>query len=109
VVKPIDVGGEKVFPDEVEAVLKYHPKVADAAVVGVDDGRHGQRLVAVIQAADGQTAPDLDELTRFSTARIVGYRMPRALVVVDVIRRLDSGRPDYEWARSVATEGVGAG
>jgi 3-oxocholest-4-en-26-oate---CoA ligase len=108
VVKPINVGGENVFPDEVEAVLRYHPDVADAAVVGVDDRRSGQRLVALIQPA-GDTAPDLETLTRFSAARIVGYRMPRAIVVVDAIRRLDSGRPDYEWARAVAVERVGAG
>jgi acyl-CoA synthetase (AMP-forming)/AMP-acid ligase II len=101
VTKPIDVGGERVFPDEVEAVLRYHPGVADAAVVGVDDRVTGQRLVAVIQAA-GDVAPGLEELTRFSRGRLVGYRMPRSLVVVDAIRRLDSGRPDYDWARSVA-------
>ena len=76
-VKPINVGGENVFPDEVEAVLKYHPQVADAAVVGIDDGRAGQRLVALIQPPEGASAPGLDELTRFSAARIVGYRMPR--------------------------------
>jgi acyl-CoA synthetase (AMP-forming)/AMP-acid ligase II len=101
VVRPINVGGEKVFPDEVEAVLKYHPGVADAAVVGVDDRLTGQRLVALVQPA-GDQAPALDELTRFSKARLVGYRMPRTLVVVDAIKRLESGRPDYEWARSVA-------
>ena len=106
-VKPINVGGENVFPDEVEEVLKYHPGVQDAAVVGVDDSRSGQRLVALIQPTPGSPAPGLDELTRFSAARIVGYRMPRALVVVDTIRRAPSGRPDYEWARSVAAERAG--
>jgi len=100
-VKPITVGGENVFPDEVEAVLKYHPGVADAAVVGVDDRHSGQRLVALIQPA-GDAAPGLDELTEFSRARLVGYRMPRAVIVVDSIKRLESGRPDYEWARAVA-------
>jgi 3-oxocholest-4-en-26-oate---CoA ligase len=108
VVKPINVGGENVFPDEVEAVLKYHPAVADAAVVGVDDRRSGQRLVALIQPAAG-SVPDLEELTRFSAARIVGYRMPRAMVLVEQIKRLDSGRPDYDWARSVAAEQAGEG
>jgi len=100
--KPINVGGERVFPDEVEAVLKYHPGVADAAVVGVDDRVSGQRLVAVIQPAGG-AAPGLEELTRFSKGRLVGYRMPRVLVVVDAIKHLDSGPPDYDWARSVAS------
>jgi 3-oxocholest-4-en-26-oate---CoA ligase len=107
VVKPINVGGENVFPDEVEAVLKYHPGVQDAVVVGVDDGRSGQRLVALIQPTAGTPAPGLDELTRFSVGRIVGYRMPRELVVVDAIQRVPSGRPDYDWARSVAVERAG--
>jgi 3-oxocholest-4-en-26-oate---CoA ligase len=107
VVKPINVGGENVFPDEVEAVRKYHPGVQDAAVVGVDDGRSGQRLVALIQPAAGTPAPGLDELTQFSVGRIVGYRMPRALVVVDSIQHAPSGRPDYDWARSVAIERAG--
>ena len=41
----INTGGEKVFPDEVEAALKGHPDVADALVVGLDDERFGQRVV----------------------------------------------------------------
>jgi len=101
VVKPINVGGEFVFPDEVEAVLKYHPAVADAVVVGVGDSQAGQRLVALLEPSGG-SAPSLDELTAFCRARLVGYRMPRAIVVVDAVQRLDNGRPDYDWARTVA-------
>jgi 3-oxocholest-4-en-26-oate---CoA ligase len=101
-VKPINVGGEQVFPDEVEAVLKYHPGVADAAVVGVDDRLTGQRLVALVQPSGG-AAPSLEDLTHFSKARLAGYRVPRSLVVVETIKRLESGRPDYDWARAVAT------
>ena len=50
----INTGGEKVFPDEVEAALKGHPAVADALVVGVDDERFGQRVVALVQLRPGR-------------------------------------------------------
>jgi 3-oxocholest-4-en-26-oate---CoA ligase len=104
-VKPIRTGGENVFPDEVEAVLRYHPDVADAAVVGVADRLLGERLVALIQPAAGEAAPTVEELTEFCKARLVGYRVPRSVIPVDEIRRL-AGHPDYDWARAVA---AGAG
>ena len=47
----INTGGEKVYPEEVEAALKAHPTVFDAVVVGVPDERWGQRVVAVVQHA----------------------------------------------------------
>ena len=47
----INTGGEKVYPEEVEAVLKHHPDVADAVVLGAPDEQYGQRVVAVIAVA----------------------------------------------------------
>ena len=47
----INTGGEKVYPEEVEAVLKAHPDIADAVVVGVPDQQWGQRVSAVIEPA----------------------------------------------------------
>ena len=47
----INSGGEKIFPEEVEAALKAHPDVFDAVVVGVPDERWGERVAAVVQAA----------------------------------------------------------
>jgi 3-oxocholest-4-en-26-oate---CoA ligase len=55
----INTGGEKVYPEEVEAVLKAHPKVFDVLVIGVDDERWGQAVAAVVQARDGEE-PMLD-------------------------------------------------
>ena len=48
----INTGGEKVYPEEVEAVVKTHPKIADAIVVGAPDERFGQRVVVVAAATD---------------------------------------------------------
>ena len=50
----INTGGEKVFPDEVEAALKGHPDVRDAIVVGVPDVRFGERVVALVQPRPGR-------------------------------------------------------
>jgi len=58
----INSGGEKIFPEEVEEVLKAHPAVEDAVVVGVPDERWGQKVAAVVQPKPGRTltlkAPD---------------------------------------------------
>ncbi len=47
----INSGGEKIYPEEVEAALKGHPDVFDALVVGVPDPRFGQHVAAVVQPA----------------------------------------------------------
>ena len=54
----INTGGEKVYPEEVEAVLKAHPDVADVVVVGVPDERFGQRVVAIVLARRGKRRAD---------------------------------------------------
>jgi acyl-CoA synthetase (AMP-forming)/AMP-acid ligase II len=98
----INTGGEKVYPEEVEAVLKTHPSVADAVVVGVPDERFGARIVAVVEPARGFPPPELDELQEHCRVHLAGYKVPRALVVVNAVVRTPAGKPDYAWARSVA-------
>ena len=95
----INTGGEKVYPEEVEAVLKAHRAVADALVVGTPDERWGERVVAIV-AADGP-APTLEELQLHCRAHLAGYKVPRCLHLVEEVRRSPSGKPDYEWARSI--------
>ena len=97
----INTGGEKVFPEEVEAALKAHPAVFDAVVVGVPDARWGQRVVAVVRPRDGER-PSLEELAEHCRAHIAGYKVPRTLVLVDDVVRSPSGKPDYRWARDQA-------
>jgi acyl-CoA synthetase (AMP-forming)/AMP-acid ligase II len=97
----INTGGEKVFPEEVEAVLKSHPAVYDAIVVGVPDERWGQRVTAVVQPASG-SQPTLDELSRHCREQLAGYKVPKSLVVVDHIERSPAGKADYRWAREIA-------
>jgi 3-oxocholest-4-en-26-oate---CoA ligase len=100
----INTGGEKVFPEEVEAVLKAHPSVYDVLVVGVDDQRWGQAVAAVVQPATG-AAPTLDELAAHCRDELAGYKVPRSLVLVDRIERSPAGKADYRWAQRAASEG----
>jgi fatty-acyl-CoA synthase len=98
----INTGGEKVYPEEVESVLKGHESVFDAVVVGVPDALWGERVVAVVQTRAGTRAPTLDALQAHARAHLAGYKVPRDVVVVERITRSPSGKADYRWARSVA-------
>lgn len=102
----INTGGEKVFPEEVEEALKAHASVWDALVVGVPDERFGERIVAVISPAPGQTI-DEGELIAFARTRLAGYKMPRQLVVTDKVERAANGKADYKWAKATALAAAG--
>jgi acyl-CoA synthetase (AMP-forming)/AMP-acid ligase II len=97
----INTGGEKVFPEEVEAVLRSHTAVYDCLVVGAPDERWGSAVTAVVQAADG-AEPTLDDLAVHCKAHLAGYKSPKRLILVDRITRSPTGKPDYRWARSIA-------
>ena len=94
----INSGGEKIYPEEVEAALKGHPDVFDALVVGVPDARYGQHVAAVVQARPG-SQPTLSALDSFVRAEIAGYKVPRSLWLVDEVKRSPAGKPDYRWAK----------
>jgi acyl-CoA synthetase (AMP-forming)/AMP-acid ligase II len=100
----INTGGEKVYPEEVEAALKAHPAVYDVIVTGVPDERYGQRVAAVVEPRPGVPAPTADELTEHCRTRVAGYKVPRSIVFVEAIRRSPSGKADYPWAAGVARE-----
>ena len=101
----INSGGEKIYPEEVEAALKAHPKVFDALVVGVDDERWGQKVAAVVQPRAGEV-PTLDELDEHCRTKIAAYKVPKALHLVEEMPRQPSGKPDYTRAKQVAMEGA---
>src|SRR5205807_8041088 len=82
----INTGGEKVFPEEVEAALKGHPAVFDAVVVGVPDPRWGERVTAVVAFRNGRTAT-LEDLVAHARTVIAGYKVPRDLIAGDEVVR----------------------
>jgi 3-oxocholest-4-en-26-oate---CoA ligase len=99
----INSGGEKIYPEEVEAALKGHPDVFDALVVGVSDPRFGQHVAAVVQPRQG-TRPTLAELDSSVRSEIAGYKVPRSLWYVDEVKRSPAGKPDYRWAKDQTEE-----
>jgi len=100
----INSGGEKIFPEEVEAAVKSHPAVFDCTVVGVPDPRWGERVTAVVEFRAGMRAT-IEDIHAHCRTRIAGYKLPRALCVVPQVVRSPSGKPDYRWARQIAIEG----
>lgn len=97
----INTGGEKVFPEEVEEVLKLHPSVEDALVIGLQDRDWGQAVTGVITLA-----PDADfdqgVLRAHVKSQLADYKVPKRIVVADVALRGPSGKADYKAAAACA-------
>ncbi len=87
----IIVGGENVFPREIEAVLEQHPAVKEAAAIGEPDSSRGEVVVAFVTLADGKKASDI-ELRDFCRDRIAGYKVPRRVIVSDDLPRGPTGK-----------------
>jgi acyl-CoA synthetase (AMP-forming)/AMP-acid ligase II len=106
----INSGGEKIYPEEVEQVLRRHPAVYDAVVVGTPDERFGEQVTAVVQARPA-TETTHDELVSFAGKHLARYKLPKTTVFVDEMTRSPSGKPDYRWARAtaLAARGLPAG
>jgi acyl-CoA synthetase (AMP-forming)/AMP-acid ligase II len=104
----VNTGGEKVFVEEVEEVLRAHPGVADALVVGRDSERWGQEVVALVAPHDGAELTH-DALHAHCTAQLARFKAPKAFIVVEQVRRLGNGKADYRWAKTTATQSVAAG
>ena len=98
----INSGGEKVFPEEVEEALRSHPAVFDAVVAGQPDPRWGERVVAVVSPRPDVVQPDAGDVRAFLGTKLAGYKLPRALVWVEEIKRSPAGKQDYRWAKDIA-------
>ena len=93
----INTGGEKVYTEEVEEVLKRHPAVRDAVVVGVPDERFGQAIVAVVEA----DAIDPEALVGLTRRHLAAYKAPRRFIRVDAIGRAANGKVDHARIRAL--------
>ena len=102
----INTGGEKVFVEEVEEVLRAHPAVADALVVGRPSDRWGQEVVALVAARDSADA-DHTALQDLCASQLARFKVPKEFIFVEQVRRLGNGKADYRWAKSVATQKAG--
>ena len=97
----INTGGEKVYPEEVEMALKGHPAVYDALVVGVADDNYGSKVAAVVQPREGETVT-LEDLQAYLRPLLSGYKLPRALTLVEEIPRSATGKANYPKAKELA-------
>jgi acyl-CoA synthetase (AMP-forming)/AMP-acid ligase II len=85
--------GENISAKEVEDLLFTHPKVADAAVIGLPDARSGERAAAIVVAADPSDPPTLAELFEFCRAEgLMVQKIPEQLEFVDVLPRNPAGK-----------------
>jgi acyl-CoA synthetase (AMP-forming)/AMP-acid ligase II len=99
----INSGGEKVFAEEVEQALLRHPAVLDVVVVGRPSERWGQEVVALVSFAEGDSTTD-DALIISTSDILARYKQPKHIIRVDSVFRSPAGKPDYAWARAVASQ-----
>jgi fatty-acyl-CoA synthase len=97
-------GGENVYPAEVENVLALHPRVLEAAVIGVPDARWGEVGHAFLMARDGATL-EAEELRAFCKARLAGFKVPTVFHVVADFPRTAAGKVQKHLLPRPAPEG----
>lgn len=102
----VNTGGEKVFVEEVEEVLRAHPAIVDALVVGRPSERWGEELVALVELRDGADVPP-DALDALCRAQLARFKAPKEFIFVEHVRRLGNGKADYRWAKNQALEQAG--
>jgi acyl-CoA synthetase (AMP-forming)/AMP-acid ligase II len=85
----IKVKGASVAPAEIELVLRQHPAVHDAGVIGVPDAENGEAPIAFVSL---HAPAEADELAEFAAARLAGYKRPREIRVVDEVPRVPTGK-----------------
>jgi acyl-CoA synthetase (AMP-forming)/AMP-acid ligase II/ABC-type nitrate/sulfonate/bicarbonate transport system permease component len=95
-------GGLNVYPSEVETVLLNHPKVQEAAVVGVPDARRGQVMRAVVVLKHGETATHR-EILGFCKERLASFKIPRQIEFKDVLPKSRTGKVAKRQLRDTET------
>jgi fatty-acyl-CoA synthase len=97
----INTGGEKVFPEEVEEVLKSHPAIVDAVAVGVPDEKFGEAVTAVVEP-DGDALIDEADVIAHVRQTLAAYKAPKRVLTIDTIGRGPNGKVDYKRLRAYA-------
>jgi len=102
----INTAGEKVYPEEVEEVLKDHDAVHDALVVGVPDEKWGQMVTGVVQLEPGAHL-DEEALRAHVRGRLAGYKTPKRILVSGIPMRASNGKADYKAVTDFARKALG--
>ena len=99
----INTGGEKVFPEEVEEVLKRHPAVEDAATVGLPDPQWGQAIHSLVVLRPGHAVAETS-LRDHVREHLAAYKVPKRIFAVETLGRSPAGKMDYKGVTARATE-----
>lgn len=103
----INSGGEKIFVEEVEAAVAHHPFVVDVVVCGRPSVRWGDEVVAVVQldaeVPPADSAAVTQQILDTAAVHIARYKLPKSVILVDRVRRLATGKPDYHWAKATVS------
>jgi len=102
----INTGGEKVYPEEVEEVLKTHDSVSDAVAVGLPDDKFGEAITAVVELAPG-AAFDERAIVGHVKDKLAAYKAPKRVLSIDTIGRAPNGKVDYKRLKGWAADELG--
>ena len=102
----INTAGEKVYPEEVEEILKQHAMVDDALVVGVPDEKWGSAVTGVVELAPGARF-DEEALRKHVRAHLAGYKTPKRIVAIERMFRAPNGKADYKAAAEYVRQALG--
>ncbi|MEQ1787986.1 MAG: AMP-binding protein [Acidimicrobiales bacterium] len=102
----INTGGEKVYPEEVEEVLKTHDAVADAVAVGIPDDKFGEAITAVVELVPG-VAFDEGAIVVHVKDKLAAYKAPKRVLAIDTIGRAPNGKVDYKRLKAWAADELG--
>ena len=97
----INSAGEKIYPEEVEEAIKLDSNIYDCLVVGIDDERFGQKVVAVASFEKNKEIL-FDDLIKNTRNHLSGYKLPKMIKFVDEVKRAPNGKADYKWALEIA-------
>ena len=99
----INSAGEKIYPEEVEEALKLNINIDDVLVVGVEDEKFGQKVVAVASFNEGMGIEE-HALREETKKHLSSYKVPKNIKFVDKVNRAPNGKADYKWAAELAKE-----
>jgi long-chain acyl-CoA synthetase len=85
------IGGENVFPREIEEVLNRHPSIKESGVVGRPDPMRGEVPIAFIETREGESF-DEPALKRFCRESLAGYKVPDTIIRLDALPRNPTGK-----------------
>ena len=102
----INTGGEKVFPEEVEEILKTHDAIADAVAVGLPDEKFGEAITAVVELVPGRSLDERDVIAHVKS-KLAAYKATKRVLPIDTIGRAPNGKVDYKRLKGWAAETAG--